>query len=122
MKSRCSNPRHPKYQSYGARGIKVCTRWKSFANFLADMGEAPAGLSLDRKNNDGHYEPGNCRWATRAEQASNTRLTRRITFNGLTMSRAAWERRLGLGPCTLTYRLQQGWPLEKALQPIGAKR
>jgi hypothetical protein len=73
-KARCSNPNHPSFKHYGARGISVCERWQeSFENFLADMGEAPEGLELDRTNNDGNYEPSNCRWVTRSEQCRNMR-------------------------------------------------
>lgn len=121
MKSRCSNPRQPKFAYYGGRGITVCERWLKFENFLADMGEAPEGLTLDRINNDGNYEPSNCRWATRFEQSNNTRLTSRITFNGATLSRSEWARRLGISSDTLAHRLKRGWPLEKALHP-GDKR
>jgi hypothetical protein len=76
MHKRCRNPNDPAYKWYGARGIKVCRRWtgpKGFPNFLADMDDRPAGLSLDRCNNEGNYTPSNCHWATHSEQAKNRR-------------------------------------------------
>jgi hypothetical protein len=73
MRARCENRRATKYPVYGARGISVCRRWQSFKNFLTDMGERPAGTSIDRIDNDKGYEPDNCRWATPKEQALNGR-------------------------------------------------
>ena len=73
MLARCSNPKRPDYKNYGGRGILVCDQWKIFANFLADMGQKPEGLTLDRIDNDGNYEPNNCRWATVSEQRRNQR-------------------------------------------------
>jgi hypothetical protein len=77
MRQRCSNPNHPEYVNYGARGVCVCQRWESFELFYSDVGDPPAGLTLDRRNNDGNYEPGNWRWATRSEQNTNRRRPRK---------------------------------------------
>ena len=101
MKSRCLNRGNNRFSSYGARSITVCDRWLVFENFLADMGERPEGRSLDRINNDGDYEIGNCRWATRQEQAANQRQTKRVVLNGEVLHQAEAARRAGVSPSTI---------------------
>lgn len=76
MLQRCRNPNRPRYHDYGGRGITVCKRWLTFENFFEDMGEVPAGHTLDRIDNDGNYEPKNCKWSTPTEQTKNSRARR----------------------------------------------
>lgn len=123
MRQRCNNPKDRSYPDYGGRGIRVCKRWESFGNFLADMGEPPAGgLSIERKDNDGDYKPSNCKWATRIEQSNNRRSNRKLTLNGATLTTAQWADKLGFNRQTLYDRLDWGWPVEKALtEPIQTK-
>lgn len=116
MLERCRNPRNRKWPTYGGRGIAVCARWFTFENFLADVGPRPSRAhSIDRKDNDGHYEPGNCRWATSREQNQNLRTNRRIEYAGETLCVSAWARRRGISKSTLTHRVNAGWPLSMAL-------
>lgn len=116
MRARCSNPKHHSFARYGGRGIAICKRWESYGNFLADMGERPTGTSIDRyPDKNGDYEPGNCRWATPKEQASNTRRNRMITWAGETMTMTETERRYGMNCSTLRARLRYGWSLDRAL-------
>jgi hypothetical protein len=115
MRERCDRPTHNLYHRYGGRGIRVCERWQSFENFVADMGPKPEGTSIDRIDNNGNYEPGNCRWATREEQARNNTRSRHLTFNGETLCLSDWAARIGVSRATLEGRLERGWPLEDAL-------
>jgi hypothetical protein len=82
MKTRCSNPKSENYKWYGGRGITVCERWMKFENFLADMGEVPEGMTIDRIDSNLNYCPENCRWADMTTQANNKKNTVRLTFNG----------------------------------------
>jgi hypothetical protein len=115
MIKRCTNPNFKRYQDYGGRGIKVCDRWMDFANFYADMGDAPPGMSIDRIDNDGDYTPENCRWATTKQQCNNKRNNRILTLNGVSLTATQWCERIGLSQQTLASRLRAGWPVERAL-------
>lgn len=116
IKARCLNENNHSYHRYGGRGITICDRWKdSFESFLADMGARPSGHSIDRINNDGNYEPGNCKWSTRQEQQGNRCTSHLITWQGETHCAAWWERKLGMKPTNLTSRLYNGWTLERAI-------
>ncbi len=115
MKKRCYDPSRPYYRHYGGRGIVVCDSWKnSFQNFFADMGERPVGLTLDRVDNDGNYEPSNCRWATRKQQSNNTRRTHFVTVNGEARSLMQWSEQLGISYSSIKRRLRAGWSEEEA--------
>jgi hypothetical protein len=116
MKSRCYRRTDRFFRLYGGRGIRVCRRWHRFENFLEDMGAKPSPKhSLDRIDNDGDYEPGNCRWATASEQANNRSNTVHLTVNGRTQSLAQWARESGLSAGTLKSRLWRGWSADRAL-------
>lgn len=116
MRSRCYDTNDPNFPRYGGRGITVCERWRRYENFLADMGPAPPRMSIERKQVNGHYEPGNCCWATFAEQGRNKRSTRFITFQDRTRTLTEWATAIGLSRPALADRLgRRGWTLEKAL-------
>jgi hypothetical protein len=116
MRDRCLRPANRNYRNYGARGIEIAERCNSFAAFLADMGPRPNPKhTLERRNNDGPYSPENCVWATRREQALNTRRTRWLTHNGRTQSMTCWAIEIGLTWSALRYRVNKGWPISRAL-------
>jgi len=104
MRQRCNNPNHIQFKHYGGRGISVCERWNDYANFLKDMGEKPSGLSIERIDVDGNYEPSNCRWATQKDQMRNMRITRRITIEGKTYVAADLADKLGVKTDTILER------------------
>lgn len=121
MKRRCLRPTDKNYRNYGARGISVCERWlASFDAFLSDMGMRPSpDHQIDRVNNDGNYEPANCRWATRSEQCRNRRTTRLVEYQGRTQCVLSWCEELGLNFAVVRARLQLGWSAERAfLAPV----
>lgn len=115
MKTRCLNPNEKCYPNYGGRGITVCERWQSFETFLADMGEAPPGATLDRINNDGNYDPSNCRWATLEVQLNNKRSNHRIEIDGVSRTIAEWSRVTGVKESTIMSRLRYGWTKRAAV-------
>lgn len=116
MRARCTNPKNHKFADYGGRGIRVCDRWLSFDNFLADMGPRPSPQhSLERKENSGNYEPSNVRWATAKEQANNTRGNRLITINGETRPMTAWLQHYKISKRAFYLRLSKGWNEADAL-------
>lgn len=118
IKARCYNRKNTHYSNYGGRGISVCDHWRnSFQNFFADMGPRPSPLySVDRINNDGNYEPGNCRWATRTEQANNCRRNIFYTLGGESLTLGQWAKKLNINDGTLRNRVYRyGWSVERAL-------
>jgi hypothetical protein len=125
MNRRCSNKNCNVYKHYGGRGVKVCDRWKnSFENFLEDMGEKPSeNHSIDRfPDKNGDYEPGNCRWATRREQATNRRNNHIIEYEGKSLTLTEWAELYGIYPKSLRARLRYGWDFQKAIsEPINPK-
>jgi hypothetical protein len=123
MRSRCLYEGNPAFNMYGGRGIKICERWMKFENFLEDMGQPQENQSIDRIDNNGHYEPSNCRWATQSEQNNNYSRNRLITYDGITQNMNQWSLSKGWYPRAIQDRLQKGWDIERAMtQPIRNRR
>lgn len=118
MLDRCENNKIRSYKDYGGRGIRVCEAWHDFTAFRAwALANGYADhLTIDRVKNDGNYEPGNCRWATRKEQNRNSRRNRLLTIGGETLCLAEWAERTGIKPGTIHTRLKLGWPAERAIK------
>ena len=111
---RCTDKNHIAYKNYGGRGIKLCPEWRNFANFRAwsQSSGYVHGLTIERKNNDGDYEPSNCRWATRKEQARNKRSSITVMFRGKSVGLIDVADALGVGYDTVLYRYKNNVPLE----------
>lgn len=122
MLSRCRNKNDAGFANYGGRGVMVCKRWECFELFLADMGERPSAKhSIDRfPNQNGNYEPGNCRWATRTEQNRNKRTNRILVYNGKAATLSEWSIVTGIKRSTISMRLKAGWSVDQTLS-IGFK-
>lgn len=117
MVARCHNENHASFKNYGGRGISVCDQWRDNPKqFFNDVGYPPPGMEIDRINNDGNYEPGNCRWVTHTENCNNRRNTIFETFDGKRVPLAQLAREHGINSSTLYYRVRRfGWPIERAL-------
>jgi hypothetical protein len=116
MHRRCYQPSQRGYANYGGKGVRVIERWHTFEAFLADMGEQPDGLTLERKDAALHYSKNNCEWASRLRQARNKTNSRWIEYAGETLCLSEWAERFGIKPKTLRARLDDyGWPIEQAL-------
>ena len=115
MVRRCTDEGFKGWPKHGGRGITVCERWRDFNNFLADMRECPDGMSIDRIDNNGHYEPGNCRWATSTQQSRNKSATRWYTIDGRTLSLAEWCEIHNMNYMRVWHRLHNGWSVQDAL-------
>lgn len=124
MKQRCLNKNLKSYQKYGGRGISICSEWLDFKNFYTDMYQSfqqhisqygEKQTAIDRIDNNGNYEPNNCRWATCKEQMNNTSYNRLITFNGQTLTLQQWADKLNINNYLIQNRLKKGWTVDEAL-------
>lgn len=119
IKRRCENPRAKGFDNYGGRGIVVCDRWRaSFVDFLADMGNRPTPMyTIERNDTNGNYEPSNCRWATRLEQANNKRNNKKIVIGGVSKNLCEWARHAGVNESAIRNRLKRGLTGESLITP-----
>ena len=123
MRERCNNPNDKNYKNYGGRGIEITSRWDDFKLFYSDMGRRPSDIySIDRINNEEGYEPSNCRWATKKEQANNRRSNVLLTHKGRTQNINQWREELGFSNMLIQNRLKKGWSVEKTLKTPVLKR
>ena len=119
MIERCNNPHFQSFANYGGRGIQVCEEWRN--SFVAFREWALANgydnmLTLDRIDNDGNYEPSDCKWSTNKEQSNNRRTNRRLTYRGETKTMTQWAETIGVSPATFKRRIYKGWSVSKAIE------
>lgn len=131
MLNRCYRPKTNSYKTHGARGIRVCRRWRyskhggegtkieAFLRFMEDMGPRPEDMTLERKDVLGNYTPENCCWATMKRQANNRRNTLLVTIHGVTKLLSEWAEHSGVSGALIRHRLMAGWPAEQAIRPTG---
>lgn len=122
MLDRCYNPNNQAFHHYGGRGVRVCDRWRhDFRAFYADMGPRPVGMEIDRQDNNGNYDPSNCRWVTPIQNQNNKRTNRLLTYQGKTLTLSQWARLVGAAPGALLSRIDRsGMTVEEALStPFG---
>lgn len=123
MRDRCNNKKSFAYKNYGGRGINICKRWNVYKNFVEDMGERPPYTTLDRKDFNGNYEPSNCRWATRKQQANNSRNNKVLEFKGTKYTQSELAEMLGMKYTTLSSRLNHGMSLQDAItKPVKTRQ
>jgi hypothetical protein len=123
MVARCNNPNDNAYKHYGGRGITVCDEWTTFEGFYKDMGSSYRdGLTIDRINNNGNYEPSNCKWSTYEEQGNNKRNNHIIEYNGISKSIAQWEKELGYPKDLISAILRRKWSVDRAISTPYIKR
>jgi hypothetical protein len=115
MVDRCSDLTGKKSHLYAAKGIRVCERWNTFPDFLADMGKCPKGFTIERIDGNRGYEPSNCKWASRVEQANNTTRNVMLEFKGRRQTISQWATELAIKSNTIVYRIRRGWSIERAL-------
>ena len=119
MMARCHRETCKAFGSYGARGISVCQQWHDVHAFMADMGDPPDGMEIDRIDNNGNYEPGNCRWVTHQVNCNNRRPTIFVEFRGRSATLTEWAMETGINRNTLYGRIfVHGWPLDRAFSSV----
>jgi hypothetical protein len=116
MMARCYREENGSFSRYGGRGIRVCEQWKSFEAFCDDMGPRPAGTTIERINNNGNYEPGNCKWATKRAQSNNRRNNHFVTVGESTKTLVQWADMYGTKASTIQARIRNGWLPAEAVE------